>query len=249
MDTKAHALSAICWGRSKAGAHGIAVRIEDEVFWHKDGRALPVSYAVAPMAGPDAGGGAVVTFSDITQRKRNQAAMEACTERLRLATDAAQFGLWSWDPAADELVWENNRPYKILRVPISAGPINVARFTQEVLHPDDVAGFEQAIAKALSTDLPFQFQGRIRRPDGTTGWVELHGRTQRQDAAMPARMVGTLADITIRKRPSRRCSTAARGSARSSARQPPGWFRPMSTPASRWPTRSIVTCSATPKTS
>ena len=53
----------------KAVAGGVAVRIEDEVFWHKDGRAIAVSYAVAPMAGSGANAGAVVTFADITERR------------------------------------------------------------------------------------------------------------------------------------------------------------------------------------
>ena len=51
--------------------HGGAVRrVEDEVFWRKDGSSFPVEYTIAPMRNElDNVTGAVVTFRDITDRK------------------------------------------------------------------------------------------------------------------------------------------------------------------------------------
>lgn len=54
-------------------ARGAApVRVHDEVFWHKDGTAVPVAYSVSPMASGNKPAGAVITFSDITERKRTE---------------------------------------------------------------------------------------------------------------------------------------------------------------------------------
>ena len=52
-----------------ATREGSAVRVHDEVFWHKNGAPIPVSYSVAPMVVDGKIDGAVVTFSDITDRK------------------------------------------------------------------------------------------------------------------------------------------------------------------------------------
>ena len=51
--------------------HGGAVRrVDDEVFWRKDGSSFPVEYTIAPMRNDlDNVTGAVVTFRDITDRK------------------------------------------------------------------------------------------------------------------------------------------------------------------------------------
>ena len=60
-----------------------SVRIDSEVFWRKDDTPFPVEYASAPMREDGESLGAVVSFSNITARKRAE-------EDLRLATEAAE---------------------------------------------------------------------------------------------------------------------------------------------------------------
>ena len=63
---------------------GEGVRVEDDVFWRKDGTAFPVSFSAAPIQEGDLVTGAVVTFDDIAGRK----ALEAERERLLAASQA-----------------------------------------------------------------------------------------------------------------------------------------------------------------
>jgi len=49
---------------------GLARHVSDEVFWRKDGTSFPVEYASNPIVEDGNLVGAVVTFSDISQRKR-----------------------------------------------------------------------------------------------------------------------------------------------------------------------------------
>lgn len=49
---------------------GISIRVHDEVFWRKDGTAVPVLYSVSPMMVDGKTEGAVVAFTDISERKR-----------------------------------------------------------------------------------------------------------------------------------------------------------------------------------
>ena len=49
---------------------GKASRIDDEFLWRKDGSGLPVEYGATPMLKDGTVVGAVVSFSDITERKR-----------------------------------------------------------------------------------------------------------------------------------------------------------------------------------
>lgn len=53
---------------------GAAHRLDNEVFWRKDGTSFPVAYASSPVWDGDALVGAVVTFRDVT-REREDAAM------------------------------------------------------------------------------------------------------------------------------------------------------------------------------
>jgi PAS domain S-box-containing protein len=61
---------------------GKTVRVENEVFWRKDGSAVPVSYSVNPILVKGDNSGAVVTFSDMTDRRRVENDLRTLAARL-----------------------------------------------------------------------------------------------------------------------------------------------------------------------
>ena len=52
-----------------------SVRVDDEVFWRRDGTAFPVEYSCSPIIEDGQVRGAVVTFTDITVRKQAEEAL------------------------------------------------------------------------------------------------------------------------------------------------------------------------------
>jgi two-component system sensor histidine kinase/response regulator len=66
---------------------GIPRVIDDEVFWRKDGSAFPVEYSTTPVRKDGVVVGSVVSFRDITQRKR---AEEDLLRAKELAEDATK---------------------------------------------------------------------------------------------------------------------------------------------------------------
>ncbi|WP_447985560.1 ATP-binding protein [Nitrospira sp. Nam74] len=61
---------------------------DDDVFWRKDGTSLPVSYSVYPIKQEDVVCGAVVTFVDITDRKRQCMDLKHAKEKAESANQA-----------------------------------------------------------------------------------------------------------------------------------------------------------------
>lgn len=57
---------------ARAIREGVAVRVQEEIFHRKDGSAFPVAFSVSPMLVNGRTEGAVVTFTDITERKRTE---------------------------------------------------------------------------------------------------------------------------------------------------------------------------------
>jgi PAS domain S-box-containing protein len=57
----------------------------DDVFWRKDGTTVPVSLSVHPMVIGGQANGAVLTFTDITERRRAEAERERLLQELRTA--------------------------------------------------------------------------------------------------------------------------------------------------------------------
>ncbi len=65
--------------------HAKVNRVEDEIFWHKDGRPLRVEYSSNPILEGASVLGAVIIFRDITERKDNERRLQdALTEVERL---------------------------------------------------------------------------------------------------------------------------------------------------------------------
>jgi two-component system sensor histidine kinase/response regulator len=65
---------------------GEANRIDDEYLWRKDGGGLPVEYGATPIRKDGQIIGAVITFSDITERKENEAALKQAKAKAEEAT-------------------------------------------------------------------------------------------------------------------------------------------------------------------
>src|SRR5206468_8307019 len=49
---------------------GSVKRVDDELFWRKDGVSMPVEYVSAPLRGNNGTTGAVVIFQDVTARRQ-----------------------------------------------------------------------------------------------------------------------------------------------------------------------------------
>ena len=62
---------------------GIIRRLDEEVFWRKDGTSFPVEYISTPIKEEGEITGAVVTFMDITERKWSEMALIESEERYR----------------------------------------------------------------------------------------------------------------------------------------------------------------------
>jgi two-component system CheB/CheR fusion protein len=70
---------------------------------------------------------------------------------------------------------------------------------RRIVHPDDVEAV-WAADEAARAGRPFQAEYRVRRPDGALRWVAVRALTECGPDGVPLRTVGTLADITERKR-------------------------------------------------
>lgn len=72
---------------------GESAHAEDEVFWRQDGTAFPVSYTAAPILAGDKVQGAVVTFSDISERRALEAERERIAQREHKIAEQLQEAL------------------------------------------------------------------------------------------------------------------------------------------------------------
>jgi PAS domain S-box-containing protein len=150
--------------------------------------------------------GAVVKLrgfmSDVGERLHAERARLASDERLRLALDAGQLGIWDYAPATDEMVWSER-----CRELLAATPGPRADFEAFIsrVHPDDRERMRECCATILNTLGPqlCEIEYRVDLPDGEERWVLSRGRAYRDEAGHPVRVVGTMSDCTERVRAQR----------------------------------------------
>jgi len=81
--------------------------------------------------------------------RKTELALRQSEQRLRLATEVAELGVFEWDALADRPVWENQRMFEIFGRDPRDGPLTKAQLMAEVIHPDDAGRFEAALAGVL----------------------------------------------------------------------------------------------------
>lgn len=118
-------------------------------------------------------------------------------ERLRIAAEAADLGVWCWDPNTSEHVW-SDRCAALLGVPPET------RATHEVflnsLHPDDRRRTELKFEEALANRSDYEVEYRVVWPDESVHWIVARGRALYDSAGKPIRMTGVIMDVSDRKR-------------------------------------------------
>jgi PAS domain S-box-containing protein len=125
-------------------------------------------------------------------------ALQATRKRLLQAQHLVGMGFWDWDLRTQQIV-VSDEVYRICGLQNAAGP-ETPELIGRVVHPDDVAQIEAALARALAGAKDFDEDVRVVRPDGEIRWVNTAAELTRDDTGSAATLMGTLMDITGRKR-------------------------------------------------
>jgi PAS domain S-box-containing protein len=120
-------------------------------------------------------------------------------ERLNLALFAAKMGTWEWQIESGHVNWSDGVE---LLFGLNRGAFDGTFDGYLQLIPEEErAQVLAAIARALQSDVEdYVVEHQIRRPDGSVRCLEGKGRVYRNERGEPIQMVGTVADISERKR-------------------------------------------------
>ncbi len=136
-------------------------------------------------------------FANALARKRTDRALRESEERLTLAVNSAEAGLWVMDCHTFEF-WATERARTLFGYSQDE-EITLSRFKESV-HPEDWAPVQQSLDRAMQDGEPINVEYRIRLGDGRERWLVSRGRAFSMAKGKPERLQGLSMDISERKR-------------------------------------------------
>lgn len=140
-----------------------------------------------------------LTFNLLGRRKAERA-LKKSEERLRLAMEASNDGLWDWDLEANTLYW-SPRAYTMLGYEVNQFPVDFQMW-KELIHPEDRDSAAATVLHSIEEGRGnFEMEFRYRNSAGEYQWIAGKGKIVDWDEdGRVRRVTGTHVDISARKK-------------------------------------------------
>jgi PAS domain S-box-containing protein len=168
-------------------------------FKHKSGQYVWLEDKFTVMRDDDGTAIALIgSISDVTYRKKMETEIQVEKLTLEMAQQIARIGSWEWDMLQNKVEWSNEmyRIYDIDPDTFDGKPDSLLK----LVHPDDLDRFKKSMGDNLSSGISSSLDYRIIHKDGSIHTLHAVGKVEFDKNEKPFRSVGTVQDITERKK-------------------------------------------------
>ena len=141
----------------------------------------------------------VGAITDITERKRAEAALRQTEAYLEEAQRLSHTGSWAWNVARRENIHWSQEQYRLFGLDPKHDSRSFETAFQRI-HPEDRATFNNVVERAIRERSDFEVDFRIVLPDGSTKYSRSVGHPVFSASGELVEFVGTGIDITERRR-------------------------------------------------
>ena len=129
-------------------------------------------------------------------RRRAEASLRESEQRMSLAAEAANLGIWMWDVERNE-VWMTDKGRTLLGF-MPNERVDYAALAARV-HPEDREAREASIRRAVKTKGEYTMEYRLVLPDSTVRWIGSRGHFIEARHVKTNLLIGVWMDITMEK--------------------------------------------------
>ena len=132
------------------------------------------------------------------ERRRVESRLKMSDERLRLALDSTEIGIFEWNPGTGQVFFSSGLWTMLGHDPV-AMPSTLEGW-QQFIHPDDLAGYRSRIEAQRTGAAPtVEIEYRISSAAGDWRWIYTRSKAVSFDPeGLPSRIIGTVQDVTAR---------------------------------------------------
>jgi PAS domain S-box-containing protein len=135
---------------------------------------------------------------DITESKRIERELRETKERYDYTTMIGNVGTWDWHVPTGNLVW-NDETFRLLGL-IPGAIVPSYELFLDLVHKEDREFLDNSVKASWYENKPYSLDCRIVQEGGKEIMCYITGKVEFDSKDQPARMLGTIQDITERKR-------------------------------------------------
>jgi PAS domain S-box-containing protein len=135
-------------------------------------------------------------WEENSERAKAEEALRASEERMNLAAEAANLGMWAWEITNDD-IWTTPKCRMLLGFEPDEA-VDLRRFVERV-HSEDRKPIVEAMRRSLESGSEYDVEYRLAMPDGSTRWISTRGHPAFDSENKPLRVMGVSIDITAAK--------------------------------------------------
>jgi len=152
--------------------------------------------------------GRVIILHDITERKRAEEALKESEERLALALDVSNSGIWDFNPHTFTDTHFNDRWFTMLGYEPDEFPHTAETWTK-LVYPEDIEQLLQKMQDHIEGKSDYAAEFRMKTKDGSYCWIYSVGKVVSWDNdGHPQRMTGLHIDISEHKQAEKKLQQA-----------------------------------------
>jgi PAS domain S-box-containing protein len=171
---------------------GSVIRFKGTTYWERNQRLIITALSLCILEALLI----VALLAQLRRRRLAEATLRENEQRMSLAVDAANFGIWIRDLARNE-IWASDKWRRL----VGFGPSERLEFERILkrLHPDDREMVRQIFEEALADGGTYDTEFRVMLPDGEMRWISSHGQIELDTSGRPVRLRGASRDVTAGK--------------------------------------------------
>src|SRR6266403_3794332 len=171
---------------------GSIIRFKEATYWEQHYRIIVTALSLCLLEALLI----VALLVQLRRRRLAEAALRDSEERMTLAAEAANLGMWVWDVVRDE-VWTTDKARAMFGFAPDERLDSATLITR--VHPEDRAARAAALKRALETQGEYAMEYRVLLPDGTLRWIGARGHCIHIREPKGIRLLGVSMDVTAQK--------------------------------------------------